>query len=252
MAECGILDLVLTSKLFSILSVALWLEVFELLSRGPMSSAELGARAGAPAGRMAALVDCCVAAGWLQCEQGRCGNSHQADAHLVRGRPLYLGDIIAVVAHEDGLGGDIHRTVTAATQPEGRPQGDADVRMFTLGMDNLAASLEADSLAEAVPLAGCSRMADVGCGAGRYTVSVCRHNPGLSSTLLDRQKVLDVAHEIIEREGMGDRIALRCADILSDPYGEALLYERYGPAYADYAHRTPRLLPFHARSKPRG
>ena len=93
---------------------------------------------------------------------------------------------------------------------------------FTMAMNNLAMLGEAEALASAVDLSRRKTMVDVGCGSGMYSVALCRHNPELHSTLLDREEVLATARQIVEQDNLQNRISTRSADFTKDSYGENL------------------------------
>src|SRR5512140_3546671 len=197
MTENPVADLVFHSWPMHALFAASRLGVFTLLASQPMRAEELSSRIGANARAMTALLDACVAMGLLRLDRGVYANPHVSDAHLVEGRPRYLGDFIEVLAGEAVRWLRLPEVITGKDEAGGAAaSGAVDARRFTLGMHNLAMSGEADALAEAVDLSAGGTMADVGCGSGMYSVAFCHRYPGLGAVLLDRPDVLQVAREI--------------------------------------------------------
>ena len=223
MIEGKIMDLVFAPWAMSVLFTASRLKVFTLLAEGGMSAEQFGQRVGAAPRLSAALLDACVAMGLLKRGNELYVNSHLAEAHLVEGKPLYIGDLIEVQAFEAPSWNGLYDVITGCHDEAQRARWDGfSHRRFTLAMHNLAMLGEAEALATAIDLSGRETMVDVGCGSGMYSVALCRHNRALRATILDRPEVLETAMEIVRRHGLEDRITARGADITTEAYGEQL------------------------------
>ncbi len=223
MSANPILDHLFSSWSMYVLFAASRLEIFTLLATKSMTAAELAERLDARTQLLPALLDACAAMGLLRIKDGLYENSHISDAYLVEGKPLYMGDLIELQATDaaqwQGLYDAIlgrHEAAKATVQTE------LDPRRFTLAMNNLAMLGEAEALATAVDLSGCKTMADIGCGSGIYSVTLCRHYPDLHAVLLDRKETLETTHEIVRQHNLQDRINTRPADITRDAYGRNL------------------------------
>jgi len=68
------------------------LDVFTPLKDGPLAGAELAEAIGVKPEKLAPLLYALSAAQLLTVENGRFGNTAEADAYLVRGRPSYMGE----------------------------------------------------------------------------------------------------------------------------------------------------------------
>jgi ubiquinone/menaquinone biosynthesis C-methylase UbiE len=223
MSRNPILDLASAPALANTLFTATRLGVFDLLAGGGMSVEQLAEQTPAKSPIFAALLDACVAMGLLRVRDGIYTNSHLSEVHLVKGRPLYLGDYLHVQAIESAGWQRLHDVITqggAAAQYGVDTQVETD--RFTMAMNNLAMLGEAEALASAVDLSECKTMVDVGCGSGMYSVALCRHYRELHSTLLDRDEVLATARRIVEDSELQGRISTRSVDITKHPYGENL------------------------------
>jgi len=83
------------------------------------------------------------------------------------------------------------------------------------------ANLLAPLLARRVPVpAGATQMLDIGGSHGYFSVVLCRRHPGLKATVLDLPPAIEQAAPLLAREGMGDRVAHRAGDVLTDDLGE--------------------------------
>ena len=218
-----ILDLVFAPWAMNTLFAACRLRIFTLLAETEMTADQLAEHTGAVPRLLAALLDASAAMGLLRYENDRYANSHLADAYLVEGRPLYMGDFIELNSAEASQWEGLYDLVlTGQTPIRDRPRQELSPHQFTLAMHNLAMLGEAPALADAVDLSGCKTMVDVGAGSGAYSVALCRRNPHLHSTLLDTVEVLGTARQIVEKSGLGERIETREADITHDSYGHNL------------------------------
>ena len=219
----NMLDLVFCPWAMHILFAAGRLRLFTHLAADPMSANDLAERIGCQARLLETLLDACVGMGLLHRRDGRYANTHVSDAHLVEGRPLYLGDIIEVQAGEAAAWGRLYDVVMRGSEAlKDVPEPSYDRRRFTLAMNNLAMQGEAHALANAVDLSRCETMVDSGCGSGMYSIVLCERYPDLTATLLDHREVLEVAQEFVKKHGVQDRFTTREADITTDPFGENL------------------------------
>ena len=218
-----ILDLVFAPWAMNALFAAARLKIFDLLARGGLTAEELAERTGAHAQPLTALLDACVCMGLLRLIHDRYVNSHLSDAHLVEGRPQYVGNLIEIQAADANEWAGLYDLISTGEAPskQGKPW-EVDPHRFTLGMHNLGMLGEADALADAVDLSDCRTMVDVGAGSGLYSITLCRRNPNLRATLLDVAEVLMTARQIVAENGLGDRIKTRDTDIRKGAYGENL------------------------------
>ncbi len=214
-----ILDWTYAYRKLMVVDTACELDVFTHLDQCPRSAEELAGRTDARRLPLEALLDVCVGLGLLRFEQGRYANCPTAEIYLVRGRPLFLGDVFRVFAAEASQWLSLKELVTTG-RSAGHGPVDLGARRFTMAMHALGMLGEAEALEEAVDLSGRRDLIDVGCGSGLYSIRLCRRYPELNATLLDRPAVLDVAEEIVAASGVSERIALAPGDMLSDSYGE--------------------------------
>ncbi len=223
MSRNSILDLVFCPWSMYALFGASRLEVFTLLAAGGATAEQLAERTGARLRVFTALLDACVAMGLLRRKGNLYLNSHLSDAYLVEGRPLYVGDFIELQSVESASWQRLYDVITGNGEARiERTEAEVNQHRFTMAMNNLGMLGEADALANAVDLSGCRKMADVGGGSGLYSVVLCRHHPDLRATVLDVEEVLETTRQIIEDNGLQDRIETRKSDITEDSYGENL------------------------------
>jgi SAM-dependent methyltransferase len=82
------------------------------------------------------------------------------------------------------------------------------------------AGLAAGWLARALKLPdGATRMLDIGGSHGYFSVALCRRYPQLSAVVLDLPQAVAEAAPLLSAEEMGDRVAHRAGDALTDELG---------------------------------
>jgi SAM-dependent methyltransferase len=216
----NLIDFIFSPWSVYVLYTANRLKIFTLLAKEEMTIDEISSRTNTVPRYLEGLLNACVSIGLLQRKNDRYLNSHVSDAHLVEGRPLYLGDIIEVLSIEAGNWENLYNLVTSgSTSNLDDPRRGITPHLFTMAMNNLGMQGEAEALANAVDLSGCKTMIDVGCGSGIYSLSICRHNPNLHAVLLDNKEVLITTNQLVMKSGLQNRISTRAIDIAKDSFG---------------------------------
>ncbi len=136
-----ILDWTYAYRKLMVVDTACELDVFTRLEEGARSAEELAAATGARSMPLEALLDVCVGLGLLRRAQGRYANSPVSEVHLVRGRPLFLGDLFRVFAAEACQWLSLKELVMTG-RSAGHGPVDIGPRRFTLAMqlNNLLAA----------------------------------------------------------------------------------------------------------------
>jgi 2-polyprenyl-3-methyl-5-hydroxy-6-metoxy-1,4-benzoquinol methylase len=197
------------------------LDIFNRLAEKGKTAEELAAEIGAVPKLLEGLLDACVAMRFLHQNNKIYTNTYISNIYLVQESPFYLGDIIEVMAAERGKWDGLADLVKGkkSAEPEKEAGKTISPHRFTMAMNNLAMLGEANALANAVNLAPCRQIVDVGCGSGLYSIVLCHRFPDLQATLLDTGEVLETTRQMIEKNNLQHRINTREADILVDSYG---------------------------------
>jgi hypothetical protein len=93
-----------------------------------------------------------------------------------------------------------------------------EVRRFGAAMRAMGAQM-ARRVADVLDLEGVERMLDVGGGWGHFAQAVCRVQPGLRATVLDRPEVVERGRTEIAGTEFGERISFLPGDYLATDFG---------------------------------
>jgi SAM-dependent methyltransferase len=213
MSANPVLDAVFGRWRASVITTACRLGVFSLLERGPSSAETLARDLGCVPRLLEALLDACVGVGLLRREGRSYANTELSRTCLVESNPQYLGHILEVQAREAARWAHLLELVRTGEAPRVRDDVSEQDPLFTLAMNDLGAQGEAEALAAAVDLSRCRTLVDLGCGSGVYAVALCRRNPGLTATLVDREEVLRTTGRLVAATDVAPRIQLRAGDM---------------------------------------
>jgi hypothetical protein len=217
----NISDILLAPWVTGVITTAIRLQVFSVLSDRELTGEEIARECGTVPDRLKRLLHACVSLGFLKVDNEKFSNSHFSLVYFVEGKRFYIGDFIKLVNDEsiEWLRlPDIIRGKHKAD--EDHPYVRSDYRTFIMAMNNIGHLGEADALRDAVDLSGCKTMVDAGGGSGLYSIALCQKYPELHSTILDVKDALTVAEEMIANQPEKSRITLREGDFIKDPLGK--------------------------------
>jgi len=230
--------------------------LFTELSGGPLSPRELAERLKASERGVADLSDALCANGYLEREGPRVGLTPMSRKWLVRSSRDYIGNMLEHVNDLWGVWLSLEESIR-----KGEPAGDdyqdwlndekhrAILRRHIAGLRDVA-TLTAPELIQSVKLpAGSRSLLDVGGGHGGYSIAFCRKYPQLSATVFDLGPTSSIGREIVEREGMAERVRFQVGNFLSDELGsdyDAALYFNIVHNFTEYDNRRVLEKVFHA------
>jgi SAM-dependent methyltransferase len=167
------------------------------------------------------LMNALVALGLLEKKDGAFRNTPLAAAHLVKGRPDYLGGL----GHTNHLWDTWSRMteVVRAGHPvalaETNDRGDDWLRPFIAAMHNRGRQTAAEVVKQ-LDLDGVSRVLDVGGGSGVYAMAFVRARVGISAVVFDLPNVIPLTRMYVQQEGLSAEVTTATGDYLSAPLGE--------------------------------
>jgi hypothetical protein len=198
------------------------LNIFTVLSEGPLTAKEVSSRIGADLRALVILLDALAAMGLLI----KKGETYRCDAALA---PFLSKDhprsVLPMVLHAAHLWHRWSRltNVVQGTDESGstaRPsRGRDEMRAFIGAMHVVALPLAREIVAAVNP--GPSKaLLDVGGASGTYTIAFLQASPRMKATLFDRPEVIEMARERLGEAGLLDRAVLVAGDFYRDEFPE--------------------------------
>jgi len=201
-----------------VLQIANKIDIFTTLSDKEMSLDELAQKCHSKPDLTERLLIACTSMGLLDKKENRYRNTELSKAYLVRGQKFYQGNIIAHSAKVWSFWSNLDNEIWLESPPK---VTEADEhRNFIMGMHNIALAGRADALIENIDLSGRKKLLDVGGGPGTYSITACRRFPKLKAVVFDLPETIVIANEVIDAEGMQDRVTTRAGSWETDTFGE--------------------------------
>lgn len=140
------------------------------------------------------LLDALCGLGLATKKSGRYANSKLADKYLVKGRPLYQGDIVRHAGNMWASWSNLAEVVRT-----GRPRrgGSFDHEAFIMGMHNLSV-LRSPELLKAIGIEGVKSALDLGGGPGTHAINMSKL--GIKATVFDMPETIDIAKRVARKE----------------------------------------------------
>lgn len=199
-----------------VLQIANRMGIFDLLSRGNLSSWEIAEKCGSDLEMTEKILIACASLKLIELENGKYSNSQLANRYLVKDSHFYQGNWIEHAYNLWDYWSRIgeHIGGTAEEKPQDKH------RTFIMAMHDLAMGGEAEELANHVDLKGKRRLFDVGGGPGTFSIILCQHYPQLKAVLFDLPETIKIAREVIDKWGMSHKIETREGDWNRDDFGK--------------------------------
>ena len=194
------------------------LDVFTPLKNGPMTAEQIAAATGVTPTRLRLLLYCLVAAELLTETHGKFSNTPEAYQFLVKDSPSYIGSMHASIGYRWST-----CLKTAESIRSGAPQAKLDfsnsppeeVEKFLRSI-NANTVPAARTLLDRYDFSSVKTLADVGSGGAGLAITITRTHPQLRTTAIDLPQVVPIARKIVSEEGMGDRIDVIAANVVTD------------------------------------
>jgi 2-polyprenyl-3-methyl-5-hydroxy-6-metoxy-1,4-benzoquinol methylase len=205
-----------------ILFTACRMGVFEVIGHDSFSLDALSQQLHVNQRGLRILCDALAAIGLLEKENGQFRNSALALEFLLSDSPKSK---VAILRHNAVLYEKWAKLMDAVTHGECVSSDVIDPRLleserdFANAMADVA-RLSAVQTADCIDLSSCTRMLDIGCGPGYFSIEFVRRNPGMTAVLLDHENTLEVARENALKAGVVERIEFLPGDLHRDDLGQ--------------------------------
>ena len=221
----SLIEIVVSEIPAKLLSTALELEIFDLLSE-PRSAAQIAQEHGWHLANTELFLNALCACGLLHKDEGLFSNTDQTQTFLSKQGEFYLGRLFQLSAPfwTSGLErlGDLVRNGPAKIANEQSMDPDFWQGLATemaAGQRAWLSGLAVEKVS-ALPGAGSyTRMLDLGGGPGMVAIALARHFPNLHCVVFDLPPVTEVAGQFIAQYGLQDRVSTMGGDFNDDELG---------------------------------
>lgn len=209
------------------LDAAIRLGLFDALSSGPLTSAEVAQRCEISLRGTRPLLDALASLEFLKKQDGRYSLTAESATFLVKTSPTYFGSFIYHNVHnllcswqrlEDAV-----RTGKPVQSLDAENQGGAFFREFVPALFALSQAA-ARVLAEGILRergSGPLKVLDVGAGSAVFGMAFAIANPNAQVTAADWKAVLEVARDIALQRNVLDRFSFVEGDLFESDFGSA-------------------------------
>lgn len=205
------------------IETAVRLGLFDALTDGPRSLAQLQQASGASERGLRALLNGLVGLEFLHKDDGgRYRLAPESAAFLVSTQPSYLGGFFR---HASSQLIPHWLELTQIVQT-GRPassvnQEEDGTKFFEQFVEDIFPTSypAARALAAALPLEGDIAVLDLAAGSGVWGIALAQQSPGVRVTAVDWPGVLPVTERTVARFGLSDRFEYRAGDLLEAEFG---------------------------------
>ncbi len=203
-------------KYSAILCTANELGVFSALSDGPKRLAALANELDLSEHGLELLLKSLVGLDLLAMEDDLYSLHGDAQEFLRDGAPHYQGDSLRhayrLYQRWASLGEAVRKGSTPFSEGARASRTEADWRAFILAMDNISRT-SAIETSDALDLTGVTRILDVGGGPGTYLYTFLQRLPEAKGVLLDFERVIKIAGEVVERFDVKERVDTIAGDM---------------------------------------
>ena len=210
-----------TLLLAQALMVATKVGVFEALAAAPLTPGEVAARCGTDERATAKLLGVLEATGYTRtAAEGRYALTNDARRWLLEGSAHSLHDNVLFRFVEWEWIGRLERFVVTGEPLDIHAEMSGEQwNLYQRAMRSLAGSLAREVVLRTPVPRGARAMLDVGGSHGFFSVALCRRHPALRAEILDLPEAIAEAAPMLEREGLGGRVAHRAGDALTEDLG---------------------------------
>src|SRR5215216_2988402 len=196
------------------------LGVFEALAEGPATAAQVAQRCGTNPTGTEKLLFALAGADYLRAKEDSYELTPVSRKWLLRESPNSIADKLLLQFLEwDWMERSEDYVRTGEPLELHSMTDEAQWELYQRGMRAMANAFSGEAVKRMPLPREPKEMLDIGGSHGYYSVSLCRRNDGLRSVILDLPEAVDQAAPLLAAEGMGDRVAHRAGNALTDDLG---------------------------------
>jgi SAM-dependent methyltransferase len=203
-----------------VVMVATKLGLFEVLSEGPATAAEIAERCETSLVGTEKLLFALAGSGYLRADDGGYALTPVSRKWLLRDSPHSLADKLLFQFLEWDWLERAEEYVRTGEPLELHSMTDEEQwDLYQRGMRSVANAFAGEAVRRMPVPRDAREMLDIGGSHGYYSVALCRRHGGLRSVILDLPEAVEHAAPLLAAEGMGERVVHRAGDALTDELG---------------------------------
>ena len=196
------------------------LDLYNHIDKHSLSSKELSRITGSSERGLTILLDALTSLGILIKSKNLYSNTDTTLKYLCKKGSHYKGSTFDHMLRMRDMWTKLPEAVIKGTSPRKKEEclvtNRERNRSFILAMKEIGTP-NARIIAENINLSSCRKLLDLGGGPGSYSIELLKKNPLLSAVIIDLPLTLEVAKEVVQAEGMNERIELKEGDFFNNP-----------------------------------
>jgi acetylserotonin N-methyltransferase len=231
-----VVDLLQGYRRSKVMFAGVRLGVFDAVSAGPLSAAQLADRLACRPDALARLLNALVGVGLLRRDGDSYANTPVAATYLTSTSPMRMTGYINY-SNDVGweLWGKLEDAVREGTSRWKQCYGwdepifssffktDGAATEFLMGMHGFG-QISSPAVVAALDLSRFTHLVDLGGATGHLAIAACRRYPHIRATVFDLPTARPLAERIIRESSVSDRIGLVSGDFFTDPLPPGDLY----------------------------
>lgn len=195
------------------------LGIFNEIGQNSLTAADISSKTGASVRGLTILLDALTSSAILIKSGQHYRNTEESARFLCKEGRDYKGSTLDHMIKMRDMWLRLPQAVKEGTTPRKKDEclvtNRERNRSFILAMKEIGTP-NAKIIANNLDLSSYRKLLDLGGGPGSYTIELLKKNPAMSAALVDMPLTLEVAKEVIEAEGMSERIELIEGDFFND------------------------------------
>jgi len=197
------------------------LGIYESIGKGNKTAEQIAAECKTDLRATTQLIDCLVGLGYLNYNNGQYALKKKFHKWLLKDSESNLIGKLRFQLYEWNWMANLEEYVRTGKPMDFHYKMNAEEwASYQNGMRDLSIN-SAKELGKKLKLkTGATDMLDIGGSHGLYSIEICKHHPGLSSTILELPGAINEASNIAAKYGLSDKIHYKAGNALTDDLGE--------------------------------
>lgn len=198
------------------------LGVFDVLASGPLSADALAEQLDLDKRMLSLFMNACVGLGLCEKIDEQYRNARVSDVFLTSGSPASMRNSMSFMDDLYATWGDLEKALRTGEPAKAAitylGSDEEQTRHFVYSMHDRAMAI-GQALPQVLDLTGRRRMLDVGGGPGTFSALLTQRYDGLRSDVLELDGVANIAEEILDELGVGNRVKMVRGDYHTSSFG---------------------------------